>query len=332
MPTLADIYSAIDSAKRKGSDLIRNPGASLQQIAGLALDRANAARDQLYQATEEEGIGYGPKTKALAQKMAESYNPMGMTVWHGSPYKFTKFDASKIGTGEGNQAYGHGLYVAENPNVAKQYAENVKDTASIAEYNAKLGRLSKLMDEDALYPGAYRKFKSAKGEQAAQEYDALMEQKLQKVKDPGTLYKVDLPDEHIEKMLDWDQPLSQQHPEVRKKLLKHPDVIDYIKKAEEQRLRLNESSPMRLQKIPSASIPFDENRMYGKDVLSAIQQRSAIGKNGFAEQQLRDLGIPGIKYFDESSREAKKGTRNFVVFPGNEHLLSIQDLNGNPVK
>ena len=161
MPTLADIYSAIDSAKRRGSDLIRNPGASLQQIAGYGMDRANAARDQLYQATEEEGIGYGPKTQALAKQMAATYNPIGMTVWHGSPYKFTKFDASKIGTGEGNQVYGHGIYVAENPNVAKQYAENVKDTASIAEYNAKLGRLSKLMDEDALYPGAYRNFKSA---------------------------------------------------------------------------------------------------------------------------------------------------------------------------
>lgn len=80
MPTLADIYSAIDSAKRKGSDLIRNPGASLQQIAGYGMDRANAARDQLYQATEEEGIGFGPKTRALASQMAQAYNPIGMTA------------------------------------------------------------------------------------------------------------------------------------------------------------------------------------------------------------------------------------------------------------
>lgn len=78
MPTLADIYSAIDSAKRKGADVIRNPGASLQQMIGYGVDRANAARDQLYQATEEEGIGYGPKTQVLAKQMAESYNPIGM--------------------------------------------------------------------------------------------------------------------------------------------------------------------------------------------------------------------------------------------------------------
>lgn len=311
MPTLADIYSAIDSAKRKGSDLIRNPGASLQQIAGLALDRANSAKDQLYQATEAEGIGYGPKTKALAQKMAESYNPMGMTVWHGSPYKFTKFDASKIGTGEGNQAYGHGIYVAENPNVAKQYAENVKDTASIAEYNAKLGRLSKLMDEDALYPGAYRKFKSAKGEQAAQEYDALMEQKLQKVKDPGTLYKVDLPDEHISQMIDWDKPLSKQP----------KNVLNAIKGIEKD-----------LPTIPD----FDLKKWMDTDPLASTWHNVINRDLGVEQPQISSMlakrGIPGIKYLDQDSRNAKQGTRNFVVFPSNEHLLQIQDLNGNPVK
>jgi hypothetical protein len=51
----------------------------------------------------------------------------GITAYHGSPHKFSKFDMSKIGTGEGAQAYGHGLYFAENPNVArnipKRFAE-----------------------------------------------------------------------------------------------------------------------------------------------------------------------------------------------------------------
>lgn len=78
MPTLADIYSTIDSAKRKGADFVQNPGASIQQMIGFGVDRANAARDQLYQATEEEGISYGPKTQQLAKQMAEVYNHIGM--------------------------------------------------------------------------------------------------------------------------------------------------------------------------------------------------------------------------------------------------------------
>ena len=47
----------------------------------------------------------------------------GAIVYHGSPHKFDKFDSSKIGTGEGAQAYGHGLYLAESPGVAESYAK-----------------------------------------------------------------------------------------------------------------------------------------------------------------------------------------------------------------
>ena len=50
-----------------------------------------------------------------------------LIAYHGSPHKFKKFDASKIGTGEGAQSYGHGLYFAENPKVAKSYAEALGD-------------------------------------------------------------------------------------------------------------------------------------------------------------------------------------------------------------
>jgi len=77
IPTLADIYSAIDSAKRKGSDFIRNPVASLQQIVGLANDRAGALNELTSQAAKE-GASYGPKSQRLANLMAESYNAGGI--------------------------------------------------------------------------------------------------------------------------------------------------------------------------------------------------------------------------------------------------------------
>jgi hypothetical protein len=79
MPTLADIYSLIDSTKRRGADFIQNPGASLQQMVGYANDRAGDLNRLTYEATDE-GMGFGPKTRELAGKLAESYNPMGMTA------------------------------------------------------------------------------------------------------------------------------------------------------------------------------------------------------------------------------------------------------------
>ena len=47
----------------------------------------------------------------------------GFKAYHGSPYKFEEFDFSAIGTGEGAQAYGYGLYFAEAEDVARGYKE-----------------------------------------------------------------------------------------------------------------------------------------------------------------------------------------------------------------
>ena len=74
--------------------------------------------------------------------------------------------------------------------------------------------------------------------------------------------------------------------------------------------------------------------LYGKDITPKDflnTWESLTGSVGSGEAALAKHGIPGIKYLDELSRGAEEGTRNFVIFPGNEHLLDIQDINGNPL-
>ena len=44
-------------------------------------------------------------------------------AWHGSPHSFDKFSLSAIGSGEGVQAFGHGLYFAEQKFIAEFYAK-----------------------------------------------------------------------------------------------------------------------------------------------------------------------------------------------------------------
>jgi hypothetical protein len=38
---------------------------------------------------------------------------------------------------------------------------------------------------------------------------------------------------------------------------------------------------------------------------------------------LRQSGIPGLRYLDQNSRGATYGTRNIVVFPGEEQNVKI---------
>jgi hypothetical protein len=348
MPTLADIYSAIDSAKRKGSDFVRNPGASLQQMAGYGMDRANAARDQLYEATTEEGMNYGPKTKALAQKMAEAYNPIGMTTWHGSPHIFEKFDLSKLGTGEGAQAYGSGMYTAQSPVVAKEYANRLG--ANLLTIDGKSmdfanpTHIAAAMISDPMNAGL-----PAKSLASALKYDpkgllpggtqapvqdvikALESGKLPNFENTkGNLYKVDVPDTHIRRMLDWDAPIKEQ-----------PVVVRNLAK----------------------SLGIDMNDL-GGDLLAKV------GKDEAGRKVMQDAGIRGVKYLDEKSRfsphevsiavkgkpyasnqfltkeQAEKyaaekkaegfetayknvGTKNFVVFDPNH--MTILERNAKPI-
>lgn len=46
---------------------------------------------------------------------------MSVRALHASPYSFRKFDTAFMGSGEGNQAFGWGLYFAENPKVNRDY-------------------------------------------------------------------------------------------------------------------------------------------------------------------------------------------------------------------
>lgn len=52
----------------------------------------------------------------------------------------------------------------------------------------------------------------------------------------------------------------------------------------------------------------------------------AYGDAGNAAQAssiLKSAGIPGVKYLDQGGRDKGKGTRNFVVFPGEEKKVKI---------
>ena len=52
-------------------------------------------------------------------------NPNGIVAFHGTPHDFDRFDLGKIGTGEGAQAFGHGLYFAESKGLAERYRDTL---------------------------------------------------------------------------------------------------------------------------------------------------------------------------------------------------------------
>ena len=73
-------------------------------------------------------------------------------AWHGSPHDFDEFDLGAIGSGEGNQAHGWGLYFAKNKKVSKLY----KDVLSKAQSSNKSSLFKvEIPNETELLPEQY---------------------------------------------------------------------------------------------------------------------------------------------------------------------------------
>ena len=66
------------------------------------------------------------KTKAdLVKARQASGNTLYQSAWHGSPHRFDRFDLGAIGTGEGAQVHGWGLYFAQDKKVAQDYRDTL---------------------------------------------------------------------------------------------------------------------------------------------------------------------------------------------------------------
>lgn len=244
-------------------------------------------------------------------------------LYHGSPHKFDRFDVSKIGTGEGAQVYGHGLYFTETPSVAAHY-RNVLSRQGPAKVrfgdvemdlptlmghrdltSVERDLLVKLQNDGELDPGAIKRGLQAaanwydnpnfEGQDWALAYrDAArsLAARVDDVSGVGALYTAELPTATADDFLLWDKPLSQQSEKVRK-------AVEGIVRGDPT---WKTSPDVRMASLEKADTP-------GSVLYDLIHDRPAD-----AAGALRKAGIRGIKYLDGSSRKAGDGSYNYVVF------------------
>jgi hypothetical protein len=188
--------------------------------------------------------------------LADNVGFGALTVYHGSPHKFGKFDINKLSTGDGMQAQGHGVYLAENPKVAASYGNPEKG---------------------------------------------------------GNLYKADIPDDMLGKVMDWDAPLSADstpqgvRDALNKLVLENPEIKDDFYQA------FRDGKP---------------GWWYYSKLSDMAKTGTFEGNQAYASKKMREAGISGLKYLDDGSRAAGEGTRNYVLF--DDQLPRILERNGVP--
>jgi hypothetical protein len=272
-----------------------------------------------------------------------------LDVYHGTPHRFPgteenplgEFDASKIGTGEGAQAYGHGIYLAQKPEVAQDYqfmlskidpetvtyqgkpaqhwydtaqaeqdrAHRLRDKTAIDRANAKLAYWENVMTRR--HPEDVKRVANDPddGWKTFADYaNSLDMNKFGGVGEAGSLYKADLPDEMIDRMLDWDKPLREQAPNIQEVVSRYIIEMEPYLPSNSRMKYLALNQRVRDADITGAELYKNAQELLGSQLTAAL---------------LKKQGIPGIRYLDAGSRDGGSGTRNFVVFPGEEKKVKI---------
>ena len=358
----------ITTAQRTGQDAFALYQSRNYRIVGR--ETAEPLYDALVEAQKLEKSGKNPERLATLRGTiaalrgtlpAAEVQRMEQAAFHGSPYVFEKFSLSKIGTGEGAQAFGWGLYFAENEGVAQGYQatlskprlflDGVEQTGLNAERRDILKDIA-LNGYDVVVERNKRTrevfvAEFGEGQPLVNSIDRTLrlvqefEGKSVRAEDIGALYRVDIPDEAVARFLDWDKPLSEQAPEVREALeaagvdttapvyLVEPsddgqfDVLHPGKWVVETFATEAEATAYAQEQ----SAEFAAEEWTGN--LKYNQLAHSLGSQQAASEWLLSKGIPGIKYLDAGSRADGDGTRNLVVF--DENLVTITHRNGDPV-
>jgi hypothetical protein len=254
--------------------------------------------------------------------------PKGIKAYHSSPHDFDKFDLSKIGTGEGAQVYGHGLYFAESPAVSgqggqywQQFRKRFKGPEGLATQALDKYGLDRVEAADRLsrsIAGVEAEVTAGQfsnGQKMSQAYifdqlgylrqqrEALKLLQGDKPVGPRT-YEVNINADPAH-LLDWDRPLREQGA-----------VLDRFSDAA---MPGRKSDPLLRELFGEGAIPSEYLGLFDKSSgAQAYKTLAAEGKGAPAfSQQLSEAGIPGIKYLDQGSRAAGTGSSNYVVFdPG----------------
>ena len=263
-------------------------------------------------------------------------------LWHGSPYQFEKFSTDKIGTGEGAQAFGWGLYFTDLEDIAKSYAKpSIDNEFVINGVNLKgripfnllvdLNTLIQFRDVPELFYGSEKEFEKrtidSLREYALRSDDEMLYNNFKNVesfkdlKFNRNLYEISInkPTSKDLFWLEWDKPSGEKlskinRTELAKKIVENSDIFEGLD--------------------PNEYIGSQFVQMEANSVLNAKTGEEAyrnlsrlLGGDKEASLFLLENGIDGIKYPAESISKGKKSDTsrgfNYVVF--DENLVDIEN-------
>ena len=269
-------------------------------------------------------------------------------AYHGSPHEFERFSMDKIGTGEGAQAYGNGLYFAEQKSVGGGYRDALSRGKLIDGQIVSENLANEIPYDRSRNIDANRLNRVIKEREYALSSRDSYERELEYWK----RYKTDLGTEagpmpeYLASKDSWDAEIANeaQKLELLKKVQSDPlsvsdvegrlynvnlnvqpdELLDYDAILEDQpaavlnKLRQTDWFEYAEEAL---DLNLDDNPT-GGDLLRWLSEDYDPQE---VSELLSGVGIKGTRYLDGTSRKAGEGTRNYVMF--DDSLIDIKRVN-----
>ena len=285
--------------------------------------------------TVAAAVGALPIVGDVAAKGAKSAL-RGINAYHGSPHEFQRFSMDKIGTGEGAQAYGSGLYFAEQKSVAEGYRDNLSRGKLIGGTLASGNLINEIPYDRSGNIDANRLNRVIKDREYALSGRDSYESELREWERYEADFGSDagpMPD-YLASKGSWDAEIAKEAEKLKmlKKVQSDPSSVSEVE-GQLYNVNLNVDpnelldwdAPLSEQSEKIRKIIAGDEELkyltdtYGMDSL-LIKSKSAEGSADLASR-----GILGIKYLDGFSRSAGEGTRNYVMF--DDSLIDTKRVN-----
>jgi len=162
------------AAVTKGPQMLNKAGDMVEDASDAAKARMAGGP------TFTSGVNPDPLIAAAGDAVAKFRAPTekkpGIIAFHGSGADFDEFKLEKIGTGEGAQAYGYGLYFTDSEDIAKFYRDAVSKQSVKLDYDGSEDAAKALQgNAPAMFEDGYKTYVFGDAEDVI--YDALTVQR-----------------------------------------------------------------------------------------------------------------------------------------------------------
>jgi hypothetical protein len=313
------VEKAIWYAKAHGHDGLIHPDSNVMNrggelsyvvFSGTQIKSAQLTGNEKHSQTYGINVRGGNNNGNFDPKDA---NILHQAAYHGTPHRgIDKFSTDHMGSGEGAQAFGWGLYFAGKRGVAEHYREAVTkarhknspelsasslelqnaitavDNLGFDSVQAALITYKRHPDSFDLTPAERQRLDDALASHAAV---------IERINsETGQLYEVEIPDD--DKMLDFNKEWSGQSAEVKAAL----NAAGVLKRYKDNLSDFG--TPMATR----------NKKMRGENIYAFLSHE--LGGDKAASQYLDSLGVPGMKYKGGTIAGVTSAGHNYVLFHG----------------